>query len=107
MATVAVGLLLGLCVGIVTVAAWRARRVPTNGPATEEVGSMGIALTPLGPQGIVRIGSEDWSATTDGPPVAAGELVRVLGRRGLSMRVRRAAGGAAATDKAFREARIR
>jgi membrane-bound serine protease (ClpP class) len=56
------------------------------GPAA---GATAVAVTALGPRGVVRIDDEDWSATADSESVAAGELVEVTARQGLQLRVRR------------------
>jgi membrane-bound ClpP family serine protease len=107
MPIVVVALVLGICIGIAASAARGTRRGAVSRSPAAEVGLIGVAVTALGPHGVVHVDYEDWSATTDGASVAAGEPVRVLGRCGLRLRVRRAAGGGAATDKAVRDARNR
>ena len=59
-------------------------------------GKGGLAVTDLGPEGLVRLGGEQWSALAEGGPIKAGEKVNVVGRDGLRLLVRRSAqqGGA-------------
>ncbi len=60
-------------------------------------GTGALALTDLGPEGLVRMGGEQWSAVAEGGgAIKAGEKVEVVGRDGLRLLVRRAAqqGGA-------------
>lgn len=44
-----------------------------------------IAITDINPKGKVKSGAEIWWAKTTGPPISAGERVRVLGLSGMSM----------------------
>lgn len=44
-----------------------------------------IALTDINPKGKVKSGAEIWWAKTTGPPISAGERVRVLGLTGMTM----------------------
>jgi membrane-bound serine protease (ClpP class) len=59
-------------------------------------GSAAMALTDLGPEGLVRLGGEQWSAVAEGGMIRAGDRVEVVSRDGLRLVVRRAAqqGGA-------------
>jgi membrane-bound serine protease (ClpP class) len=59
-------------------------------------GAAALALTDLGPEGLVRVGGEQWSALAEGGAIKAGEKVDVVGRDGLRLLVRRSAqqGGA-------------
>jgi membrane-bound serine protease (ClpP class) len=59
-------------------------------------GTPALALTDLGPEGLVRVGGEQWSALAEGGVVKAGDKVDVVGRDGLRLLVRRSAqqGGA-------------
>lgn len=43
------------------------------------------AITDINPKGKVKSGAEIWWAKTTGPPISAGERVRVLGLSGMSM----------------------
>ena len=52
------------------------------------VGAVARAVGPLTPRGRVRVGGELWSAVTaDGREVPSGRPVRVVGARGLTLRV--------------------
>ncbi|MDF1537530.1 MAG: NfeD family protein [Candidatus Thorarchaeota archaeon] len=44
-----------------------------------------VAMSDINPKGKVRSGQELWWAKTSGPPIAAGERVRVLGISGMTM----------------------
>ncbi len=44
-----------------------------------------IAITDINPKGKVKSGAEIWWAKTTGPPIPAGERVRVLGLSGMTM----------------------
>ena len=59
-------------------------------------GTAATALTDLGPDGLVRMGGEQWSAVAEGGAIRAGDKVEVVSRDGLRLLVRRAAqqGGA-------------
>ncbi|HEV8638695.1 MAG TPA: nodulation protein NfeD [Chloroflexota bacterium] len=86
-----------LCAGYVAVilrAALGARRLgPARGLAPG-AGDVAVALTDLVPAGVVRLGHEEWSATAESGDVRAGEVVEVVGREGLRLRVRRRPAGA-------------
>jgi len=82
------GLVVGFF-GLVVTAAIRAqKRVALMGPQ-RLVGKVGVAVTDLAPEGIVRVESETWSASVEGPEVRAGEKVQVLAVEGLRLRVRK------------------
>ncbi|MCD6299624.1 MAG: NfeD family protein [Dehalococcoidales bacterium] len=49
------------------------------------IGSRGKVVSRLAPNGVIRIGSELWEATSDGRRIKAGEEVTVLGRDGLKL----------------------
>ena len=51
------------------------------------VGQEGVALTALDPEGVVRVGGEEWSARTMGTAVAEGEQVWVYDVEGLALLV--------------------
>ncbi len=59
-------------------------------------GTAATAVTDLGPEGLVRLGGEQWSAVAEGGAIKAGDRVEVVSRDGLRLLVRRAAqqGGA-------------
>jgi membrane-bound serine protease (ClpP class) len=60
------------------------------------VGAAGVAQSVLGPDGTVRVAGQVWSAhAVSGAVVGAGDRVRVLARRGLTLEVEPAGGGGA------------
>lgn len=54
------------------------------------VGSRGVAVGDLAPEGLVQSSGERWSARSDEGTIRAGERVEVVGREGLCLLVRRA-----------------
>lgn len=75
--------LLGLTAGL------RAQRLPVSVGAETLVGAKGEAVTRLKPLGIVQAAGEQWTAIAEGPPIAAGEPVEVVGLEGNKLVVRR------------------
>jgi GT2 family glycosyltransferase/membrane protein implicated in regulation of membrane protease activity len=73
--------------GVVVRASLKARRLPPPPGLERLVGSTGVVVTELDPVGVVRVGSEDWSATTRHAPVAAGQRVEVVAVEGLRLGV--------------------
>lgn len=63
-------------------------RTPVTGVAGM-LGQVGVADTPLAPQGYVRIMGERWNAVASEGSVAAGERVRVEAVDGLTLKVRK------------------
>jgi len=57
------------------------------------VGSRGVAVTDIAPEGMVQSSGERWSARSDEGPIRAGERVEIVGREGLCLLVRRAREG--------------
>ena len=53
------------------------------------LGRVALARTALDPEGIVFLEGERWDATVDEGTVAEGEEVRVVGREGFHLRVRK------------------
>ena len=78
-------------IGGVTAIAMRIRDVPHQAPS-RLYGQIGVAVSDLDPQGTVRVRAEDWTATSESGPIPAGERVRVVGERGLRLRVDRLEG---------------
>jgi len=76
--------------GLALGAAVRAQRRPALQGDQVLLGQTGVAETDLAPEGVVRVMSESFTATADGPPVPAGEKVEVVAVDGLRLRVRRA-----------------
>lgn len=71
-------------------AAVRIKRVPSLIGPQRLLGRTGIATTALQPGGVVRVGGELWSAElceVPGPILQAGQQVRIVGRRGLTLEV--------------------
>jgi membrane-bound serine protease (ClpP class) len=66
----------------------RAQRAPARSGGERLLGAVGVARTPLNPEGTVYVQGEMWSAVADGRPIAEGQLVRVVGLEGLRVRVR-------------------
>jgi membrane-bound serine protease (ClpP class) len=51
-----------------------------------------VVKIPLDPTGIVHVDGEEWNAYTDGEPLRLGEKIRVLGVKGLTLRVEKIGG---------------
>jgi membrane protein implicated in regulation of membrane protease activity len=70
--------------------AWKGLTAPGpalgSGHRSVSEGSEGIALTPLTPDGVVRIGGEDWSAVSRNGDVPTGGRVQVI-RMGVRLEV--------------------
>jgi membrane-bound serine protease (ClpP class) len=67
----------------------RARQLPVLDPLMRLPGALGVAASPLAPEGTVRVLRETWSAVRDGGAIEPGEEVEVVAREGLTLRVRR------------------
>jgi membrane-bound serine protease (ClpP class) len=61
------------------------QRLPVASGASLLVGSLGVAKTELAPSGIVRAGSDEWSAVSEGGPIPQGAAVRVRRVDGLRL----------------------
>ena len=64
------------------------RRKPIPG-LSAMVGSKGKVLSPLAPQGVIKIKSELWEAKSGGRRINAGEEVTVVEQDGLKLTVRK------------------
>ena len=84
-ATVAVALV-GFFATVVT-AAISARRIPRESSSARLVGSTGVVTTVLDPEGIVRVGGEEWTAWSDSGVVPKDANVRVVEVDGLRLKV--------------------
>ncbi|MGO9198257.1 MAG: NfeD family protein [Acidimicrobiales bacterium] len=78
--------------GLMGFAAWRVLKTPEavgahNEPAPSVEGDIGTALGPLNPEGIVRVGGEEWSAVSLNGPVRAGGKVQVINANGVRLEV--------------------
>jgi len=80
---------LGAFGGLVIYAVGRTLGRPQTAGVGELLGLMGIATTPLGPEGTVFVRGEYWRAKAT-EPVAEKERVEVVSVRGLELTVRRA-----------------
>jgi membrane-bound serine protease (ClpP class) len=93
---VSTGVALAFAVGLALLFAfaaakvWQVRRTRPQTGQEELVGQVGVVRQPLDPDGYVLVHGELWRARTDGPPVPAGEPVRVAAIGGdLVLEVRR------------------
>lgn len=67
----------------------RVRELPVLHVLDRLPGTLGVAATPLAPDGTVRVLRETWSAVSVGGSIAPGEEVEVVAREGLTLHVRR------------------
>jgi membrane-bound serine protease (ClpP class) len=67
----------------------QARRIAFGGESL--IGGRAVSVTALAPEGLIRMGGEQWSARAVQGSVSPGERVEVVGREGLCLLVRRAA----------------
>jgi membrane-bound serine protease (ClpP class) len=65
------------------------RRKPVNGPEGMP-GTTGKTVTPLNPQGLVRLKGENWQAVSMEGDMAAGQKVIVVSIEGLLVKVKKA-----------------
>jgi membrane-bound serine protease (ClpP class) len=72
-------------------AAIRSRNLPVVSGIKPLIGALGVARTPLNPQGIVLVKSEEWTALAQDPPIQPGETVQVKAVDGLTLRVEKTA----------------
>ncbi len=68
------------------------QRKPVGG-LESMVGSKGRVVSPLAPEGTVRIGGELWEATSANDRINAGEEIIVIGQDRLKLTVRRSSAG--------------
>lgn len=71
---------------------WRALRTPgalasVNEPPPSVSGRFGQAVSDLDPDGVVRVGGEEWSAVSLNGPVSAGAEVQVISVKGVRLEV--------------------
>jgi membrane-bound serine protease (ClpP class) len=81
-----VGATAGLFLFVVGAGLRALKRRPMLG-ASGMIGQTAVARGPLEPEGQVAVQGELWRAVAEGAPVADGELVRVVGVDGLTLRV--------------------
>ncbi len=77
--------------GSLGVLTWRGLR-QVEGPLGQSgprgiVGAEGVAVTDLDPEGIVRVGGENWSARSMNRPAQAGDRVQVIEASGVRLGV--------------------
>jgi membrane-bound ClpP family serine protease len=90
-----IGLVAGVSVYAVTSyrqASRALRKEPVAG-FTTMVGSRGKVVSPLAPNGLIKIRDELWEATSAGRRIGTGEEVIVVGQAGLKLVVRKATAG--------------
>jgi membrane-bound ClpP family serine protease len=68
------------------------RKEPMAG-FTTMVGSRGKVVSPLAPDGLIKIRNELWEATSAGRRIGTGEEIIVVGQAGLKLVVRKATAG--------------
>jgi membrane-bound ClpP family serine protease len=91
--------LIGLVAGVsvyAVVSYRQASRVLRKEPMagfTTMVGSRGKVVSPLAPDGLIKIRDELWEATSAGSRIGTGEEVIVVGQAGLKLVVRKATAG--------------
>jgi|SRR5579872_2906939 len=61
----------------------RLSRLPRLNGAEAMAGLQGEAVSPIDPDGTIRLGSETWKARSNGGGIATGQRVRVLRLEGL------------------------
>lgn len=88
---------------VVIRAAIRMRRAPADQVVHSVVGKEGVVLRALHPSGVVHVGSEQWTATSDSGHIPKGKRVRVTDRDGLKLKVEPVSGETAAEAAAGEE----
>lgn len=77
----------------------RARRRPVATGVETLVGATGVAISPLSPQGQVRLRGETWKARSDSEDLLKDERIEVLRTEGLTLIVRRASQPGAGSEE--------
>ena len=77
------------CVILFGITTWILKKQTAAGRPTM-IGSRGRVMSPLSPEGFVRIRGELWGAASDEGNVAQGEEIEVVGENGLKLVVRKA-----------------
>jgi membrane-bound serine protease (ClpP class) len=85
---VSVALVMSGIFGFVVYKVAQARRMKVKGGPEQFIGMTGTAISLLTPRGEVRVEGQIWKAETVGDPVQKGELVEIVGREGLILRVK-------------------
>ena len=74
--------------GFVVYKVAQARRMKVKGGPEQLIGKTGTAVSSLNPRGEVRVEGQIWRAETVTSTVKEGELVEIVGREGLILRVK-------------------
>jgi membrane-bound serine protease (ClpP class) len=61
------------------------RELSWAGGTPAVIGATGVAKSDIGPTGVAYVAGEEWSARSDGGPIARGTAVRVTRKEGLSL----------------------
>jgi membrane-bound serine protease (ClpP class) len=85
---VSVALVLSGIFGFVVYKVAQARRMKVKGGPEQLIGMTGTVVSPLSPRGEVKVEGQIWRAETVTSPVQEGELVDIVGREGLILRVK-------------------
>jgi membrane-bound serine protease (ClpP class) len=85
---IAVALVMSGIFGLVVYKVAQARRMKVKIGPEQLMGKTGTALSELSPRGEVRVEGQTWRALSLGGHVKQGELVEVVGREGLILRVK-------------------
>jgi membrane-bound serine protease (ClpP class) len=85
---VSVALVMSGIFGFVVYKVAQARRMKVKAGPEQFIGMTGTAISPLTPRGEVRVEGQIWKAETVGDPVQKEELVEIVGREGLILRVK-------------------
>lgn len=72
---------------VVVRAVIRAHKGPAATSTQRIVGTIGVVVTALDPDGVVRVAAEEWKASPTGPAIPAGSRVRVVAVEGLNLEV--------------------
>jgi membrane-bound ClpP family serine protease len=73
--------------GTIGASALRQRLLSVSQPRPTLAGMSGVAVTPLGPTGVVQVASETWTAVSLSGPLPAGAPVHVVRRDGVRLEV--------------------
>jgi membrane-bound serine protease (ClpP class) len=85
---VMVALVMSSIFGLVVYKVAQARRMKVKGGPEQMIGMTGTAISPLDPKGEVKVEGQIWKAETVTASVRTGELVEIVDREGLILRVK-------------------
>ncbi|HUG15320.1 MAG TPA: nodulation protein NfeD [Thermomicrobiales bacterium] len=92
--------MMGLFFFFIAGSVWKGRNRPVVTGDNAIIGHVGVARTALNPSGMVYVQGELWQATSQGPPIEAGERVVVTAIDGIRLTVRPEPAGAGLTPGA-------